>query len=131
MRKAETANKVKMLSKSIKPSDQWMKTRCRIMKDLLIEKFKQVEPFRTALLATDNKPLAHDVVNLFWGTGRSFKGENMFGKLLMEVRDQARAQMCKLTLFMFVLRFTCISYLLSDKRSTFWLCLAHPIQGLM
>ncbi|XP_061169591.1 uncharacterized protein LOC133178951 isoform X1 [Saccostrea echinata] len=93
MRKTEAANKVKMLSKNINPSEKWMSTRCRVMKDILIEKFKQVEPFRTALLATGTKPLAHDVASLFWGTGKNFNGQNMFCKLLMEVRDQARAQM--------------------------------------
>lgn len=95
MKKADTANKVKMLSKRINPSESWINKRCKVMKDILVEKFKQVEKFRSALLATGNKPLAHDVVDLFWGTGKNFKGQNMFGKLLMEVRDQAKAQMCK------------------------------------
>lgn len=95
MKKADTANKVKMLSKNINPSESWISKRCKVMKDILVEKFKQVEKFRSALLATGNKPLAHDVVNFFWGTGKNFKGKNMFGKLLMEVRDQATAQMCK------------------------------------
>lgn len=93
MKKADTANKVKMLSKSINPLESWINKRCKVMKDILVEKFKQVEKFRSALLATGNKPLAHDVVDLFWGTGKNFKGQNMFGKLLMEVRDQAKAQM--------------------------------------
>jgi predicted NAD-dependent protein-ADP-ribosyltransferase YbiA (DUF1768 family) len=65
----------------------------QIMRDLLVEKFSQ-EPERSILLATGDEELVegnwwHDT---FWGQCPVGHGENMLGKLLMELREAIRKE---------------------------------------
>lgn len=71
---------------------EWNAVKVSIMKSLLEQKFdaKKNPELRARLLATDTKHL--EEMNwwgdTFWGTNKEGKGENMLGKLLMEVRDK-------------------------------------------
>lgn len=40
MKKVDIVNKVKMLLKNINSSEFWISKRCKVMKDILVEKFK-------------------------------------------------------------------------------------------
>lgn len=70
--------------------DEWNAVKVSIMKSLLEQKFDaEMNPeLRARLLATGTKHL--EEMNwwgdTFWGTDKEGKGENMLGRLLMEVR---------------------------------------------
>lgn len=70
--------------------DEWNAVKVSIMRSLLEQKFDaEINPeLRARLLATGTKHL--EEMNwwgdTFWGTDKEGKGENMLGKLLMEVR---------------------------------------------
>ncbi|MBI3442215.1 MAG: NADAR family protein [Candidatus Sungbacteria bacterium] len=65
----------------------WDSRRVPIMINALIAKFTGHEELREALLATGDAALIeanpHDP---YWGSGRQGSGQNMLGKLLMELR---------------------------------------------
>lgn len=68
----------------------WSKTKFDRMKKILIAKFTQHQDLRDILLATGNKRLVESAtvdnpVNRLWGEVNG-KGQNMLGRLLMEVR---------------------------------------------
>ena len=70
--------------------DEWNAVKVSIMKSLLEQKFdaKMNSELHARLLATGTKHL--EEMNwwgdTFWGTDKEGKGENMLGKLLVEVR---------------------------------------------
>jgi predicted NAD-dependent protein-ADP-ribosyltransferase YbiA (DUF1768 family) len=70
--------------------DEWNTVKISIMRSLLEQKFdaKMNPELRAQLLATGTKHL--EEMNwwgdTFWGTNKEGKGENMLGRLLMEVR---------------------------------------------
>ena len=70
----------------------WSKTKFDRMKKILIAKFTQHQDLRDILLATGNKRLVESAtvdnpVNRLWGEVNG-KGQNMLGRLLMEVRTE-------------------------------------------
>lgn len=68
----------------------WPAVKSRAMKFILLEKFRQNPDLLGALLATGTAQLVHYAPwDSFWGTGKN-NGENMLGRLLMEVREQLR-----------------------------------------
>lgn len=89
VRQARTPDDAKRLggTRHLQILRDWDKRRVTIMRDALVAKFTQHEELREALLATDDAILIeanpHDP---FWGTGRDGCGQNMLGKLLMELR---------------------------------------------
>lgn len=70
----------------------WSKTKFDRMKKILIAKFTQHQDLRDILLATGNKRLVESAtvdnpVNRLWGEVNG-KGQNMLGRLLIEVRAE-------------------------------------------
>ena len=61
------------------------------MKRVVLEFFKQHEPFRVKLLGTGDEHLEerNNWGDMFWGTVDG-KGRNELGKILMEVREELR-----------------------------------------
>ena len=46
-----------------------------------------------ALLATDDQPILEtSAYDYYWGCGRDLRGENVYGKVLMKVREQLRKE---------------------------------------
>lgn len=75
------------LSKNIKPRDDWKDYRLDVMYKLLEEKFYHNEYCRDALCKTGTEILEMDSdTDEFWGV-KDGKGQNMFGKMLMEIRQ--------------------------------------------
>ncbi len=64
----------------------------KIMLGLLRQKFRQV-PYRSRLLATGNAEIVEGNTwgDRYWGVCRG-TGENVLGKLIMQVRDELRAE---------------------------------------
>ena len=69
----------------------WEEVRVPIMKEILRAKAAQHEYVRRKLLATGDRELIEDSWrDGFWGWGEDHKGQNMLGKLWMEVREELR-----------------------------------------
>lgn len=67
----------------------WDEVKVDIMREALNSKFTQNSGLRSKLLATGDEYLEerNDWYDVFWGTYLG-KGENMLGKLLMELREE-------------------------------------------
>ena len=69
----------------------WHDVRVGIMRDILRAKAEQHEYVRRKLLATGDRELIEDSWrDAFWGWGEDKQGQNMLGKLWMEVRAELR-----------------------------------------
>lgn len=74
---------------------QWrQKAQFDVMRKILLLKFEQVKDFRRSLQGSCGRYLAHTVTSMDWGvgaeklTGTNPFAMNMFGKLLMELRNK-------------------------------------------
>lgn len=71
----------------------WDDVKVGIMKDILRAKAAQHEYVRRKLLATGDRTLIENSWrDDFWGWGPNRDGQNMLGRLWMEVRSELRAQ---------------------------------------
>lgn len=77
----------KKISKNIIQCSQWHESKADIMMKILHEKAKQYPVFSRAVINTGNKHLIHNTeTDSFWGCGEDFKGQNMLGSLLEDLR---------------------------------------------
>ncbi len=86
-----TPGQAKKLGRTLDLRPDWLEVRVGVMKELLRAKFKD-DPFRMLLLLTGEARLVEGNAwgDTFWGVDDEKGGENMLGKLLMEVRDELR-----------------------------------------
>lgn len=71
----------------------WNSSRVEVMRRALRAKFDQHDDLRTLLLSTgEAKLVEHTENDAFWGDGGDGSGQNMLGRLLMEVRAELRAK---------------------------------------
>jgi ribA/ribD-fused uncharacterized protein len=76
--------------KAFRRSD-WNGVKVDIMRDILRAKVKQHEYVYRKLLATGERELVEDSWrDTFWGWGPEKNGQNMLGKLWMEIRAEIR-----------------------------------------
>lgn len=69
----------------------WDDVKVGIMREILLEKVRQHEYVRRKLLETGTRELIEDSWrDDFWGWGPSRDGQNMTGKLWMEIREGIR-----------------------------------------
>lgn len=69
----------------------WDDVKVDIMRDILRAKAEQHEYVHRKLLATDDRELVEDSWrDDYWGWGPNRDGQNMLGKLWMEVREELR-----------------------------------------
>jgi ribA/ribD-fused uncharacterized protein len=67
----------------------WEEVRVHFMKEILKAKFDQHKNIKEKLLFTGLRPIIQSSSsNSFWGIGNNGNGENIFGKLLEEVREE-------------------------------------------
>ena len=70
----------------------WDRVKVNIMRDILRAKVQQHEYVRRKLLATGDRELVENSWrDDFWGWGPNRDGQNMLGKLWMEIRAELRA----------------------------------------
>ena len=89
IREAISAGAAKRLGKKVTLRPGWDELRVKVMKELVLQKFKDYPVLRKELLDTGDAELVegnhwHDY---FWGVCDG-RGENMLGKILMEVRSE-------------------------------------------
>jgi len=69
----------------------WDDVKVNIMRDILRAKVEQHEYVRKKLLASGDRELVEDSWrDDFWGWGEHKDGQNMLGKLWMEIRDEIK-----------------------------------------
>lgn len=89
---AHAAFKIAAAHKSIRRRD-WDDVKVDVMRNILRAKADQHEYVRRKLLATGDRELIEDSWrDDFWGWGPNRDGQNMLGKLWMEVRAELRGQ---------------------------------------
>jgi len=91
IRRASTPAKAKKMGRdrAHPVRGDWETIKDRVMKKALLAKFRQNLGILSMLQGTENKPLI-DVspTDLYWGAGRTGKGQNRLGALLGEVRTE-------------------------------------------
>eukprot|EP01062_Namystynia_karyoxenos_P024634 TRINITY_DN19615_c0_g2_i1.p1 TRINITY_DN19615_c0_g2~~TRINITY_DN19615_c0_g2_i1.p1 ORF type:complete len:1431 (+),score=385.24 TRINITY_DN19615_c0_g2_i1:196-4293(+) len=95
VRSAGTAEAARVLGRSRehKLRDDWDQIKEGVLYEGMLEKFGQNVDCREVLLSTGDRVLQFaDMYDNYWGIGPDEKGQNMYGKLLMEVRDELRWQ---------------------------------------
>ena len=104
---ANTPEEYKKLGRQITPyvDEKWAAVRKDVCKRGVMAKFMQNEDIRTKILSTENRPIFEaSPLDSIWGIGvdeataskmniDEFQGQNLLGKLLMEVRDEIRSLM--------------------------------------
>ena len=104
--KAKSAQSAKSFGKKVEKFDEavWNEKKDDVMRSILKAKFSQNPDIRKKLLETGDKILADaNPRDQYWGIGTSsttaiaknpskWKGQNKLGKMLMELRDELRAE---------------------------------------
>jgi ribA/ribD-fused uncharacterized protein len=90
IRGAETPGAAKAMGRRVPLRPDWDAVKVDIMRELLFKKFQDLD-LAAALYATEDVPLVEGNWwgDTFWGVCQG-RGENMLGKLLMEVRATLR-----------------------------------------
>jgi ribA/ribD-fused uncharacterized protein len=74
------------------PKD-WDKIKCKIMKNILLAKVNQHEYVKRKLLETGDRHLVEDSWrDSVWGWGPDRNGQNLLGKLWMEIREEIKEE---------------------------------------
>lgn len=93
IRQARSAHEAFKIAEEYRASRRldWDRIKLNIMGNILREKAAQHEYVRRKLLATGDRELIEDSWrDAFWGWGPNRDGQNMLGKLWMEVRAELR-----------------------------------------
>lgn len=91
IRTASTALLAKRLGQAVQIIPDWDAIKIKVMRTALKEKFKDPK-LRLLLLETKNETLVEENWwgDTFWGVDARLGGENMLGRLLMEIREEIR-----------------------------------------
>ena len=85
-------NLAKKLGRKVELREDWEDVKVDIMKDICRTKFETHPSLMDRLLSTGDRTLieGNDWNDTFWGVDDDNGGENMLGKLLMELREEFR-----------------------------------------
>ena len=96
IRQAKTAKKARQLGRTRlkKIRKDWKNIRTTVMTRAVYIKCRTYAMVAEALLATGDRMLVeNNAYDYFWGCGRDRRGENRYGKVLMNVRNKLREEM--------------------------------------
>ncbi len=89
----ESARKLGKTGWLRRPRRDWPTLRTVFMTRAIYTKCRTYPEVKAALLATgDDLIVENDQYDYFWGCGRDRRGENAYGKVLMQVRDKLRSE---------------------------------------
>jgi len=72
--------------------DDWEQAKDDVMRRVVLAKFTQNAEIRAILLATGDEEIIENTTrDYYWGCGTKGTGQNMLGRILMEVRERLRA----------------------------------------
>lgn len=90
---AGNAKESRALGKACPIIKGWDDIKVDIMREVLYAKFTQHQDLRNKLFATGDAIIIEDAWwDEFWGCGKNGDGQNMLGKLLMELREKLRRE---------------------------------------
>jgi ribA/ribD-fused uncharacterized protein len=91
IRNASTPRVARDLGQKCSMYEGFDEDRYNIMKECVLAKFSQNQELKEQLLSTGDQFLIEDSpVDYYWGCGADNTGENMLGKILIEVREELR-----------------------------------------
>ena len=80
-------------SRSVALRSDWESVKDGVMRKAVLEKFRQHEDLREILVSTGSaKIIEHTENDSYWGNGGDGSGKNMLGRILMETREQLKAE---------------------------------------
>ena len=88
---AETPKEASIIGRSrkYKIRKNWKEIKNKVMHDAVLYKFLANEDIRKKLLATGNSKIVEETTKEnYWGIGPKFDGENIYGRILCEVRKE-------------------------------------------
>ena len=98
--KETSPKKIKRIGDSIVENEAWWARKPTDLKAINLCKYQQHEDLKKRLLDTGNKPLWEATGDKYWGIGVFllsqeaktgwWRGENRFGKILVEIRREIR-----------------------------------------
>lgn len=72
--------------------DDWEAIKDDVMRRAVLNKFQTHEELKELLLGTGDEDIVENAPSdYYWGCGKDGTGKNMLGKILMEIRQQLRA----------------------------------------
>ncbi len=78
-------------SRSVRLRPDWEKVKDNIMREAVMAKFSTHDDLKKLLLDTGDEELVENApMDSYWGCGKTGKGKNMLGKILMETREILR-----------------------------------------
>jgi hypothetical protein len=95
IRQAPDAKKARKLggTRFKKVRDDWKKVRRVVMTRAVYTRCRTHEDSKKALLETGNrKIIENSQYDYFWGCGRDRRGENIYGQVLMDVREKLKSE---------------------------------------
>ena len=90
IQRATTGLQAMRIAEKIHTDERWRDTKVKVMENLLKEKLRVCEPARKALIGSGSREIVEDTTHEFWGRGKSGHGQNMMGKVWMELRESMR-----------------------------------------
>eukprot|EP01088_Endostelium_zonatum_P015550 TRINITY_DN3870_c0_g1_i1.p1 TRINITY_DN3870_c0_g1~~TRINITY_DN3870_c0_g1_i1.p1 ORF type:complete len:308 (-),score=72.12 TRINITY_DN3870_c0_g1_i1:77-1000(-) len=94
IRTANTVGRAKKLGndRKLAPIKNWAALMDSVMKEALFSKIVQNPELTTLLLQTGSRPIVKKTnSDYYWGAGASGSGENKFGQILMQIREEIRS----------------------------------------
>jgi ribA/ribD-fused uncharacterized protein len=94
IRTAKTSKEVRQIWKNNKHKriKNWHEIQDHIMFTLQLSKFRGNKEIKKILINTKEERLVYDSKNSHWGCGKSGRGKNMLGVMLMKVREVVRQE---------------------------------------
>ena len=91
IRESQKAGDAKRFGKQVKMRSDWEQVKVDVMRDLVRQKFYKHGELKDKLLATEDAYLEETNTwnDTFWGVCKN-KGQNLLGKILMEVRAELK-----------------------------------------
>lgn len=88
IKNAKTAKEAKKIACQSEIKPNWDEIKYDVMKKALMAKFQQNKSFANLLISTGQEIIEEDSpYDSIWGIGKDGKGQNLLGKVLMEVRE--------------------------------------------
>jgi len=86
---AATPREARNMGQLVQMRPDWDQVKYSIMKECVKAKFLQHQDLKEKLIATGNEEIVEDSpIDWYWGCGKDGTGQNMLGKILMEVRHE-------------------------------------------
>lgn len=92
---APKANESRLLGQKVTMRPDWDAVKRSVMKECCMAKFLQHSDLRKQLMDTGTEELIEDTTtsnDTYWGCGTNGDGQNMLGKILMEIRNLLKGE---------------------------------------